>query len=165
MPWKNPTNLFQHGSQFTNGKIGASPHPTLPFPNSTRIATFSTFSNLDDAIVKAEIKGTFRALFSALCTSTVNVSVKFLKPKLVGVAAGVKAAIFIPKEGNLIVEIMDWGFLRKRGGGEARRVWWDSDCIVRYWRKGIGQKIDDWVVRKLLWCLSFSISLFLCVTM
>ena len=41
---------------------------------STLMATFSTFSNLEEAIVKGSIKGTFKGLFSALCTSTVNVS-------------------------------------------------------------------------------------------
>jgi len=39
-------------SAVTNGNIGASPHPTQPSLKSILIATFSTLSSLDEAIVK-----------------------------------------------------------------------------------------------------------------
>ena len=59
-------NAVGCSSAVTDGRIGASPHPTHPLLNSIRIATFSTFSTLDDAIVKGAIKGTFSGLPSAL---------------------------------------------------------------------------------------------------
>ncbi|KAL1368436.1 hypothetical protein AAHE18_02G121100 [Arachis hypogaea] len=74
-------------SAITKDRIGASPQPTEPLLSSILMATFSTISNLDDAMIKGAIKGTFSGLFSALCTSTVKVSIKFLKPKVMGVAA------------------------------------------------------------------------------
>jgi len=70
------------------------------------MATFSTLSSLDEAIVNGAIKGTFKALFSALCTSTVKVAVKFLNPKLV---VEVVAAIVLQELGGESLE-RGWNF-------------------------------------------------------
>lgn len=110
-------------SAVTKGKIGASPHPTAPLLNSTLMATFSTLSSLEVAMVKGAIKGTFSCLFSALCTSTVNVSNKFLNPKVMGAAVGVAEAMiladgpeFLAKHLMSVEELEFFGL-------------WDSDFI------------------------------------
>lgn len=122
-------------SAVTKGRIGASPHPTEPLLSSTLMATFSTLSNLDDAMVKGAIKGTFSGLFSALCTSTVKVSIKFLNPKVIGLVAAGEAeeAMILEKAPDFLagklVKVMELEFfelLVKRAGEDRRKVW-DSD--------------------------------------
>lgn len=110
-------------SAVTKGKIGVSPHPTAPLFNSTLMATFSTLSNLQVAIVKGAIKGTFSGLFAALCTSTVNVSNKFLNPKVIGAAVGVAEAMIFAKApdflGKHLMNVLEFEFFG----------FWDSDLI------------------------------------
>jgi hypothetical protein len=115
-------------SAVTKGKIGASPHPAHPLLSSILIATFSTLSSLDDAIVNGAIKGTFSGLFSALCTSTSNVSIKFLNLKLVFVAAGAVADISV--EELLETTKKKWDFREFRVGCRGEqwiRFWGDEN--------------------------------------
>ena len=75
-------------------------------------------------MVKGAIRGTFSGLFSALCTSTVNVSNKFLNPKVIAAAVGVAEAMILIKKPDFLakclvnaVELAFFGL-------------WDSDLII-----------------------------------
>jgi hypothetical protein len=69
-------------SAVTEGRMGASPHPTLPSSNSTRIATFLTNSNLDEAIVNGAVRGTSRTRASASVILMTAASSRFWNPAM-----------------------------------------------------------------------------------
>lgn len=115
-------------SAVTKGKIGASPHPTHPLVNSILIATFSTISSLDVAIVNGSINGTFSALFSALCTFTVNVSIKFLNPKLVLASASAVAAITFTNSREMGIDVFHFRWLQESNSGAHIDLVLDFNC-------------------------------------